>query len=368
MLETIARRPAPETLTIENGPAVFEARDGTRIAGTAAADVSRASIALRFRPSGDVGAGKAAYGEPGARIAAADCAWTAGQMSYCGVAPEGAHRFGTMALTVARQSGRSAAITRLVVAGGAWRGAGFVDGRHVIAEPLSRDVVSHHDLRMSIVIEGSLGEPAVAAMERASAFVSGIDVELLAVERYSADGELEEIEHRRGYRRLGRGPHSPFTNVPDADRMRAWIAVVAAYPRLLGSGVPIDLILDQISAHNQVAQIHVSAQLLLLATATAAYHRLHGDAVGVASASRREELACLDRALHLGLSEQDFDRYEALRVELLDTGFFHKPGYETGRPQQDIKFLRDLAHTIVFRLCGYSGPVYGAERFAVREL
>jgi hypothetical protein len=150
--------------------------------------------------------------------------------------------------------------------------------------------------------------------------------------------------------------------------MRAWIAVVEAFPRLLKDGVPIDMIVDQISGHNQVAQINVSAQLLLLATVTAAHQRLHGSDVGNASASRRPELAQLDHDLQLGLQKDDLDRFERLRVELLDAGYFHAPGYETGRPQRDIKFLRDIAHVVVFRLCGYSGPFYGAERFVVREL
>ena len=65
--------------------------------------------------------------------------------------------------------------------------------------------------------------------------------------------------------------------------------------------------------------------------------------------------------------DADLDRWEKLRVEIMEGGFFHAPGYETGRPQKDIKFLRDLAHVTVFRLCGYSGPFYGSEYFAVRE-
>ena len=76
----------------------------------------------------------------------------------------------------------------------------------------------------------------------------------------------------------------------------------------------------------------------------------------------------LSRKLNLCLSDEDLDRFEKLRVELLEAGFFHKPGYETGRPQKDIKFLRDIAHMTVFRLCGYSGPFYGAETFAVRDI
>jgi hypothetical protein len=93
---------------------------------------------------------------------------------------------------------------------------------------------------------------------------------------------------------------------------------------------------------------------------------MHGSEIKGGTNSRRQEFTLLGRALNLGLSDEDVERFERLRVELLDAGFFHKPDYETGRPQKDIKFLRDIAHMTIFRLCGYSGPFYGAETFAVR--
>jgi hypothetical protein len=368
MLETLARRQPLESFIIESGPALFETRAETRIPGSASVTVSRSSITVRFAADGNMVVPKAAYGESSGRIAALDGRWTAPQVNDAGFAANGDRLFGTMALIATPSTVDDVAATRLVIAGGAWQGDGSVDGERVIAHRLSEVVASHHDLRMSITIEGNADADAIGAMERASAFVSGLDVELLRIERYSPQGALIRIEHRRGYRRLGRGPHSPFTGLPDGDRMRAWIALVAAIPRLLKTGVPIDMILDQISAHNQVAQINVSAQLLLLATVTAAHQCLHGDEVGEGSASRRRELETLDRVLGLGLNASDFDRYDKLRVELLDAGYFHKPGYETGRPQQDIKFLRDLAHGIVLRLCGYTGPVYGAEQFEARKI
>ena len=357
MLEELARRPPLETLTIETGPAYFLTRDGKRRLGTAAVLVTRASIAIRYETDGDFTVEKAPYGESSGGVVAADEAWTARNANDAGKASDGTRLFSTMALTVGRANGGDVAVIRLVIAGAAWSGTGAIDGRRVIAHQLSRDTVSHHEHRMTFTIEGDLDEPAIETMSRACSFVTGIDVEILCVERYSSAGALLQVEHRRGYRRVGRGTHSPFTGVSSDDRMRAWVALVTAFPRLLKTGVPIDMIVDQIASHNQVSQIHVSATLLLMATVTAAHQRLHGDEVGPASASRRKELQRLDRDLGLGLSEEDFDRYDRLRVELLDAGFFHKPGYETGRPQVDIKFLRDLAHVIVFRLCGLFGAV-----------
>lgn len=368
MLDNLARRAPLENLVLESAPAFFEARDGKRTSGTADVTISRASVAIRFAAPGDFTVEKAPYGEASGRVAAGDESWSAGQVNDAGVATNGDRLFSTLVLAIGRAKASDVAVTRLVIAGAAWTGAGVLGGRRVIVHRLSRDTVSHHDHRLTVTVEGNLDEGAIETIGRGCGFVTGIDVEILRVERYSGEGAVLQVEHRRGYRRVGRGTHSPFTGVPDEDRMRAWIALVEAFPRLIRAGVPIDMIVDQISAHNQVAQIHVSSQLLLMATVTAAHHRLHVNEVGEPSASRRKELERLDRDLKLGLSEEDFERYDRLRVELLDAGFFHKPGYETGRPQRDIKFLRDLAHVIVFRLCGYAGPFYGAERFVVREL
>jgi hypothetical protein len=368
LLENLARRAPLENLVIETGPAFFAPRDGKRAAGHAEVTISRASLAIRFAAGDGFTVEKAPYGEASGSIAARDESWSARQVNDAGQAANGDRLFSTMALAVGGAKASDVAATRLVIAGAAWSGTGTLHGRRVIVHRLSRDTVSHHDHRLTVTVEGNLDDAAIETIGRACSFVTGIDVEILRVERYSGEGDLLQVEHRRGYRRVGRGTHSPFTGVPDEDRMRAWIALVEAFPRLIKQGVPIDMIVDQIAAHNQVSQIHVSSQLLLMATVTAAHQRLHGDEVGAPSASRRKELERLDRDLKLGLSEEDFERYDSLRVELLDAGFFHKPGYETGRPQRDIKFLRDLAHVIVFRLCGYTGPFYGAERFVVREL
>ena len=367
-LDALARRPPLEQFTIESGPAFFEARDGGRSAGTAAVFVSRPSIAIRFTPDCGLTVTRAAYGESNGRIAAVDGSWCVQNANHAGSAFDGDQLFGTMSLTVSQAAADEVAATRLVIAGAAWQGSGDLDGRRVIAHPLSRDTVSHHDQRMSITIEKDLDEGTTETLGRACSFVAGIDVEVLQVERFSVQGALVDVKHQRGFRRVGRGPHSPFTGVADKHRMRAWIALASAFPRLLEAGAPIDMIVDQISAHNQVAQINVSAQLLLLATVTAAYHQMHGITVDGGAASRRGELSHLNNKLTLGLSDEDLERFERLRVELLDAGYFHKPGYETGRPQQDIKFIRDIAHIIVFRLCGYAGPFYGAERFVTREL
>ena len=322
---------------------------------------------IRFTPDRPLAVPKAAYGESNGRVAAAG--WVAEHVNDAGKAVNGDTLFGTMALRVGGVPSRNdVAATRLVIAGDAWHGSGRLTAGRAIVAPLSVDVTSHHDRRLAVTVDACLDEATIETIGRAGSFVAGIDVEILRVEHYDRTGTLLDVEHRRGFRRVGRGAHCPFTGIADEDRMRAWSALVDAFPALLAQGVPIDMIVDQISAHNQVAQIHVSAVLLLLATVTAAYQRSHGSEVPQAALSRRAELQRLSADLRLDLSEEDVERFDRVRVELVDGGFFHAPGYETGRPQRDIKFLRDLAHTTVLRLCGYTGPFYGAERFVVREL
>jgi len=366
MLEEIARLHAPEAVTLPPQPATF-AGGGVRAEGEATVAITRASLSIRLRPAGELTVPKAAYGESNGSLTSG--AWAAAHVNHAGTAANGETLFGTMALRVAAaQRSDEVAATRLVIAGDAWQGSGQLRIGRVVIAPLSVDVTSHHDRRMAIAVEGALDEATIETLGRACSFVAGIDVEILRVERYDRQGRLLEVEHRRGFRRVGRGAHCPFTGISDEDRMRAWVALVDAFPRLLADGVPIDMIVDQISAHNQVAQIHVSALLLLMATVTAAYQRSHGSAAAAPALSRAAELRRLSDDLHLGLSDEEVARFDAVRVELLEGGFFHAPGYETGRPQRDIKFLRDLAHTTVLRLCGYTGPFYGAERFVTREL
>jgi hypothetical protein len=368
LLDTLARRAALEAFTIESEPAFFETGQGERTAGYAAVSVSRSSIAIRFVTGTPLTLAKAGYGESDGRIGAMGGAWLAQRVNAAGHCAAGNRLFGTQELVMNHGVDEERAVTRLVFAGAAWQGSELLDGRRVNAAPLSREAVNHHDARMSITAEGDLDEARIEAMHGANSFVAGLDLELLRIDGFCAQGDLIQARHLRGFRRLGRGPHSPFTGIADEHRMRAWVALVTAIPRLEREGVPIIPMINHIASHNTVAEINTSAVLLLLATQTAAHHRMHGREVGAGAASRRQELMLLSRELNLRLSDHDLDRFEKLRVELLDAGFFHHPGYETGRPQQDIKFLRDIAHMTVFRLCGYSGPFYGAETFAVRDI
>jgi len=351
VLDSIARLDAPEVFALPYQRATFVG-GGVRAEGEASVAVTRSSVLIRFKPDAELSVPKAAYGESNGSVTTA--AWTAEHVNHAGTATTGEILFGTLAVRVdAVPSADAVAATRLVIAGDAWHGSGRVGAGQVLIVPLSIDVTSHHDRRLALAVDAYLDQATIETMGRACSFVAGIDVEVLRVEHYDRSGQLLDVEHRRGFRRVGRGTHCPFTGISDEDRMRAWAALVDAFPRLLADGVPIDMIVDQISAHNQVAQIHVSAALLLLATVTAAYPRTFRQ---------------FGTDLHLGLNDDDVARFESVRAELLDSGFFHAPGYETGRPQRDIKFLRDLAHSTVLRLCGYTGPFYGAERFVVREL
>lgn len=366
LLERLSRRASLEAFIIESGPAIFEPLKSERSAGYAEVSVSRASIAIRFATDTPLAVTKAGYGESNGEIAAMNGAWRAPRVNDAGLSAAGDRLFVTPELVIGQ--GGEIAVTRLIFAGAGWHGLTQLDGRCVVAESLAKEAVNHHDARLSITVEGALDPATIEAIDRASSFVSGIDLELLRVESFTEMGDLAQTRHLRGFRRVGRHPHSPFTGVDDEDRMRAWTALVSAIPRLSKSGIPIVQIINLIGAHNQTPDINTSAPLLLLAIQAAAYHYMHGGEIKAPSPVNRLELVNLNQKLDLNLTKADLDRFDNLRVELLDSGFFHKPGYETGRPQRDIKFLRDLAHMIVFRMCGYAGPFYGSETFAVRAL
>jgi hypothetical protein len=367
LLDNLAHRAALETVTLESAPAFFETTKGERAVGYATVSVSRSSIAIHFTSDMPMAVGKAGYGEANGRIGAINGAWLAPQVNDVGPSATESHLFVARELAMNQSAGDPVA-TRLVFAGAAWQGTELVDGRPVVVAALAKEAVNHHEARLSIAAEGCLDEPMIEAIDRAGSFIAGIDLELLRVDTFSAQGDLIRVRHLRGFRRVGRGLHSPFTGIADEHRMRAWAALVAAIPRLENEGIPIITIISHIAAHNQVAEINSGAALLLLAVQTTAYQRMHGSEVDEGASSRRQEMQLLNRDLNLGLGDDDLARFEKLRVELLDAGFFHKPGYETGRPQKDIKFVRDVAHTTVLRLCGYSGPFYGAETFAVQRL
>lgn len=367
LLDTVACREALESFRIESEPAFFQTNNGDRFFGDAAISVSRSSIAIRFTASSNLAVPKAGYGEANGQIGAVSGTWRAPRVNDAGPYAAGHRLFATPELVIGRDS-ENVAATRLVLAGAAWRGSETASGRRFVASPLSNEVVSHHDARLSIAAEGVLDETVVQAIDRASSFIAGIDLELLRIDAFSSRGELVRARHLRGFRRVGRGPHSPFTGIADEHRMRAWGALVEAIPRLEKERVPIITMINHIGSHNNVAEINTSAALLLLATQTMCYDQIHRGELGSGAASYKHDLKLLSHKLSLGLCDEDLDRFERLRVELLDAGFFHRPGYETGRPQKDIKFLRDIAHMIVFRLCGYSGPFYGAETFAVRDI
>jgi hypothetical protein len=368
LLDTVACREALESFRIESEPAFFQTNNGDRFFGHAAVSTSRSSIAIRFTASGSLALPKAGYGEANGQIGAVNGTWRAPRVNDAGPSAAGDRLFATQELVIGRDGSESVAATRLVLAGAAWRGSEALGGRRFVASPLSHEVVSHHDARLSIAAEGVLDDTVVQAIDRASSFIAGIDLELLRIDAFSSGGELVQARHLRGFRRVGRGPHSPFTGIADEHRMRAWGALVEAIPHLEKERVPIITMINHIGSHNNVAEINTSAALLLLATQTMCYDRTHGGELVSGAASYRHDLKLLSDKLSLGLRDEDLDRFEKLRAELLDAGFFHKPGYETGRPQKDIKFLRDIAHMIVFRLCGYAGPFYGAETFAVRDI
>ncbi len=350
-LERIAFAPAPARLTLAGGATVD---------GTASVAVERSSIAIAFEADEPYTLPPARYGEPTGTLAARDGSWVAPRVA---VGP-GGRGFDAPSLRTGTGP-QTPGTTRLILAGAAFDAAD--PGPPALRARALADAPNHHDRRLAIEIDAHADDAALERLAQAAGFVAGLDLEPLAVERCDASGVVRATEYRRGLRRVGRFPHTPFAGVDPAARARAFVAVARRLAAGDDGAVPLAMVIDQINASNHVAQINLSAQLLLLATQTASYACTHGATLDGGAASRAPEVRRASEEFRLGLTDADVERFEKLRVELLDAGFFHAPGYETGRPQRDIKFLRDIAHRIVFRLSGYRGPYYVSERFEIEE-
>jgi hypothetical protein len=311
--------------------------------GKATVVLTSTSITVRFTPQDAAALDKRPAGP--ARIRANDGTWEAVK-GYGGLPQATGEVLFDGALLACRTTTRAPiAATRIVFAGAAWPADATIAGEPMIVRPLTHDVANHHDKRMALVAPGALTHPQIADIARASGFVSGVETAVICVERYAANGELVETEHRRWTPRVGWSPHSPFTGVAPATQAQAFEALATAL-RASDDGVfPLRRIVDQIASSYNVRDIHFAAQNYALAIVTAVAH-----------------------GYDLNLSPVDGERYERVRAELLERGYFHDPGYETGRPQKDIKFLRDIADAIVLRSCGYRGTYYGSEHVTTLEL
>lgn len=393
MLDALARRPTTEELSRTgvgsfeivpgqpddtkfvkerylSGAGSYEAPAGSGIRGDAAIRVTPTSITLHFTPheSGAAETLRSRYGVA-ARIRSVDDRWSAVRVTRTGPAATSGTELFDCAMLVCRDGdARPVAATRLILAGTAWSADATVDGRAIVARPISDDVASHHDQRLAIVGEGLLADLAVEDLARAAGFVSGVELAVLRVERYDRDGTIVETEDRRWAPRVGWLPHSPFSGMPASARAHAFAALAAALGKDDDQGFPLRHILDQVSASYTVRNIHGSAQYLAQALMTAAFHATHGRTFDGVASNPRADVARLNERLDLRLEPAELDRVERVRAELLEAGFFHEPGYTSGRPQRDIKFLRDIVDTVVLRSCGYTGPYYGSERVTTLEL
>jgi hypothetical protein len=311
--------------------------------GEAHVDLTPTSISVRFTPH-DAGAlGKRSAGP--ARIRDLKGSWEAVK-GYGGLPQTpGEVLFDGALLACRNGSTTPVAFTRIVLAGAAWDADATVGDERCTARGLTPGVANHHDKRMALVMRGKLTHSEIADVARAAGFVSGVEMPVVCVERYAAGGELIESEHRRWTPRVGWSPHSPFTNVAAATQALAFGMLATALAASDDAVFPLRRIVDQIATSYNVRDIHLAAQMLALAIVTAAAH-----------------------GYDLELSSGDRERYERVRAELLERGYFHEPGYESGRPQKDIKFLRDIADAIVLRSCGFSGAYYGAEHVTTLEL
>lgn len=310
--------------------------------GEAAVVLTPTSIAVQFVPKDPTALGKRPAGP--ARVRALNGAWEAVK-GYGGLPQTEGEVLFDGALLLHRIGSAAATATRILLAGAAWSADVTAGEETVIAHAIAHDVANHHDKRMVLVTGENLTHPRIADFARAIGFVNGVETAVVCVERYDAGGNLIETEHRRWTPRVGWSPHSPFTGVAVETQARAFGMLAAALRASDDEVFPLRRVVDLIVCSYNVRDIHMAAQMLTLAIVTAVAH-----------------------GYDLHLSSSDRERYERVRSELLERGYFHDPGYETGRPQKDIKFLRDIADEIVLRSCGFSGAYYGAEKVTTLEL
>jgi hypothetical protein len=345
---------------------VYTSKSGERSRGNVSIAVSTTSISAHFEDISTFAIPEERYGEPGGRLESADGSWSCGTVTFTGTSSDGKRLFNCAELRLGATSAAvQVASTRLMLAGANWSGVSRFSGRAAVFHGHARNATNHHDARISVAIEGELTPQERDTLESVVSLCAGIATPILSVEQYDANDALLSTVHYRGYRRVGRFPHSPFPK-DDAVLLRAFAAISEGVGPLRESGFPVDIVFDQITGSNVVAQIHLSAQLLMLAVQTTAYHlanRRRAAAEGMPD--QRAIFAGLCAELKLAVDEPGLDRLTSVRTELLDQGYFGAPGYETGRPQVDIKFVRDIAHTSMFRLCGYAGPFWSSERFRV---
>jgi hypothetical protein len=336
---------------------VYTSKSGEQSRGNVTLHVTPASISAHFEDISTFEIPEERYGEPGGKLAAADGSWRSASVTFTGTSATGERLFSCPDVVIERAAA-PVAFTRVVLAGSKLSGVSRFGGRAALFHSLTPEATSHHDARVAVTIEGTLTPAERDTLEAMNSFVAGIATPILSIEQYAADDTLVTAAHYRGYRRVGRFPHSPFPD-DDAVRLRAFATLSEGIGPLRESGFPADIVFDQITGSNVVAQIHLSAQLLMLAVQTTAKH------FAPEGADHKTAFANLVRELDLIVADPDFKRLTGVRTELLERGYFGAPGYETGRPQKDIKFVRDIAHTSIFRLCGYTGPFWSSERFRV---
>lgn len=357
-LAAIAGRPAPESLTFPPAPAEYEGASGTGTGMTAGAVLTRSSIAVTAG-----GLSEAASIRAAGHIRATGGAWEARELSYAGplVAEPGRHLLGATRLLVTSGHEAAVAATRAVFAGAAWAAQARFEEREVLFSALSGLTASYEDERIGATIEGEASESTMLTLRRLISFVAGCDVQLLAIERYDGEGSLIEAEHRRERPKIGSSTHSPFRGLTGRQHAAAVAALCEGLARKIREGFPIERIID-LTVRSNGGGIHIGAQLHALAIETAVNEL--SERAGDRS-SRPEQYARINATLHLGLDAASMERLLGLREELLRRGYFHRD-YKS--QQIEIKFLRDIAHGIVLRLCGYAGPCYDSEHGRVVEI
>jgi len=302
--------------------------------------------------------------------------------------------------------GRDTAAVRTIFEGSDLGGASEIGGKTLLLTALSKDAESPADELLSATTVGTLDEVQDLSLLYTLSFISGNRLNVLLSDYFDEDGELIEIRHQRGAG-MSRGRNAPFHRFYGRITATGIEQIADGFTRLMRAGFPIAIIVHHLTEAN-TNDLDLDGQHLTLAihAAIEAWNRIFGvdlwiederwekswfallrkifrpvlkpyykdignDVVSniwvVLRHANRSQTSWRQRqlfaALDIDVSDCDSKRVLAMRDELLHNGYFLKRfGELTAEERQlrldDIARLRNLAHTIVFRLAGFSGECF----------
>ncbi len=302
--------------------------------------------------------------------------------------------------------GADVAAVRRVFEGSELSGATTIGGKPLLLKALTEDAETPQEEQTCAMTIGVLDKVQELSLLWTLSLITGNRVNSLLVDTFDDAGGLIEVRHQRGAG-MSRGRNAPFR------RFHGWITakgieqIADGITRLQRAGFPIETVLHHLTEAN-TRNLDLDGQHLSLAihTALEAWNRLFGIDLWIDDEIwepwyellRKNLLrpvlkpACEDigsevvsniwalgrhanrsttawrqtqifAALEIDVSDADSQRVLAMRDELLHNGHFltrfqQLKAAEQQRRLDDLARLRNISHTMVLRLTGFSGECF----------